>query len=185
MVDARLDSRTYSEMYDSMKKFEVVEEYTIQEFCGRYRITHGGSVSYQNYGFRQAGLEKDITKTNALPDFSVECEHGPMKKELVEVQGMQYDVNRFHIKTSKFHKALETGAYLIHLSGLKTPNERFVVISPQRLEEFKEKSMRDFGIVSYPGTVCKDFPRGKPAYRFPDSYFKWNYTGKNDLLVIN
>jgi hypothetical protein len=185
-MDARLDSRTYEELEASINKFEQLEDMVISIFCSKYKDEYGGDISYENYGFRAKGLERDIGKTNALPDFKIKCTAGPLKGEpTVEVQCMQYDRPHFHIKKPKLNKAIETKSIFIQLSALDSPNERFAVITPGIMLDLEYKSRAIFGIVGYPGTVCGNYPNGKPAYRILDGWLEWNYTNIKGRMEIN
>ena len=186
-MDARLDNRTYEEMFESIKKFEIIEEKIMTLFCNRYKASFGGEVKYTNYGFRQMGLERDINKTNALPDFFFSCTEGPFKGDTtVEVQAMKYDIPQFHIKKPKLHKTIETKSIFIQYSGLDTPNNRYAVITPGIMLDIQQRSKLLFGIVGYPGTICGDYPNGKPAYRVLDGWLDWNHEGNRfEKMVIN
>lgn len=185
-MDGRLDKRSYDEFEKSLEKWEPFEERAIKAFAKMYINTYGGEVNILDSGFRNVGLEKDVTKINTEPDFKLEISEGILKNKniIVEVQCMEPDYNKFHIKKHKVDKAISNKSYFLHMSALDKENERFIMITSAKLEQITTKSLRNFNIVGFPGTVCSDFPSGKPAYRYLDTWFNWNYTRSGNKIII-
>ncbi|MFA5887652.1 MAG: hypothetical protein WC852_02995 [Candidatus Nanoarchaeia archaeon] len=173
--DGRLDTRDYDEMFKNIEEWEETEKKVINIFKRDYIKKYGGEVQIENYGFREKGLEKDVTKIDIEPDFIVTFSEGPFKNKrlIFEVQGMEPDYSQFHIKLHKMDKAIQLQAFFIQMNSIGKINERYALISPEELSKFKEKSLSFFGIVGFPGTKCREFPNGKSAYRIKNEWLNW------------
>mgnify|MGYP000996788183 CR=1 FL=1 len=175
-------------MDENIQKWEFIEERIVFMVASKYSEINNLSCKIDNYGYRNKGLELDVTKIDIQPDFVLRFQNKDSEITVIkiEAQGMKPDYNQFHIKKHNIDIALKTGAYFIHASGIGKSNERYVVISPFKLRGVVNKSIEKFGVVGFPGTSCSDFPEGKPCYRFLDEWFEWNYTNSiSGKLIIH
>lgn len=185
--DSRLDKRSYKEMGENIDKWEPLEEKAVQIFQKVYINNYGGDVKIVDFGFRRKGLELNVDNIDIEPDFKISFEKGPFegKAMTIEIQAMEPDYKQFHIKKHKVNKAINTNSLFLHMSAIGRESERFIVLKPKSLEEFVKVSIEKFGVVGFPGTICPEFPLGKPCYRFRDDWFTWNFTNKIAALYIH
>jgi hypothetical protein len=177
--DARLDTRTFKEFGDNINKWEPIENDLMEKFVKMYTKEFGGGYDYyRSLGFRGKGIERDIRKTNALPDFAVSFTAGPLagRETRVEIQGMEPDRPSFHIKMHKVLNAIKNNGVIVHVSAVGSDRERLTWLTSEHLKIFVDATWT----VPYPGTVCKEFPEGKPAIHVNDSQCIFRKTKKEN-----